>query len=53
MIYETIDSIPDNNEKELIKDLISDGVIEADGDKINLEESIYKTLLILAKLGII
>lgn len=50
MAYNSIDDIPDQG-RQLISELISKGAIEVRDGKIQLDEMIYKVLIILAKLG--
>ena len=52
MIYNTIDDIPVEG-RHLVFELINKGVIDSDNGKIDLEDVIYKMLMILARLGLI
>ncbi len=52
MIYKTLSDIPVNG-RPLIKRLIDQGIIEIIDGEINLEEIIYKMLIILSRLGLV
>ena len=52
MIYHTINEIPSEG-RYLINELINRGIIESYNGRIDLEETIYKMIIILAKLGLI
>ena len=52
MTYKTIDDIPHEG-KHLILDLLEKGVIESNNGEINMEEVVYKILIILARLDLI
>ena len=52
MIYHTIDEIPAEG-RYLIIEMINKGIIDSNNGKIDLEDVIYKILIILARLGLI
>lgn len=52
MIYHTIDEIPAEG-RYLIIEMINKGIIDSNNGKIDLEDVIYKMLIILARLGLI
>jgi len=52
MIYKTLSDIPVNG-RPLIKRLIDQGIIEIIDGEINLDEIIYKMLIILSRLGLV
>lgn len=52
MVYKTIDDIPKEG-RRLIVQLLERGVIEAKNGEINMDETVYKVLIILARLDLI
>ena len=52
MIYRTVNDIPSEG-RHLIEELLDKGVLESQNGEINLDEVIYKVLIILARLDLI
>lgn len=52
MVYKTINDVPSEG-KALILEIMQKGAIEQIDGEINLDSSVYKTLIIFARLGIL
>ena len=52
MVYKTIDDVPKEG-RRLIVQLLKRGVIDSKDGEINIDEVIYKVLIILARLDLI
>lgn len=52
MVYKTINDVPQEG-RRLIIQLLERGVIESKDGEINIDEVIYKVLIILARLDLI
>ena len=52
MVYKTINDVPQEG-RRLIIQLLESGVIDSKDGEINIDEVIYKVLIILARLDLI
>lgn len=52
MVYKTTDDIPKEGRRLIVK-LLERGVIDSKNGEINIDEVVYKVLIILARLDLI